>query len=285
MEYFGTLDAVAEEELASLKFSERALINIDDTAAEYLAKKEFASYGLSPGANYRVVERSSKDLRGQDVVFHLGSDNKKIEFSTSLLGEHGAKIALAAAAVADMLGIQLEDIKTGVESIAAFAGRMQILDGVKNSIIIDDTYNSSPVAVEAALDVLQNGDAPQRIFIMGSMNELGDSSPEAHRQVAEHCDPTKIDLIVTIGVEAKEFFAPTAKQQGCTVKTFLDPYKAGNYVKKNLQENAVILAKGSQNGVFAEEAVKQLLANKPDEQKLVRQSSYWLARKRKQFPS
>lgn len=63
------------------------------------------------------------------------------------------------------------------------------------------------------------------------------------------------------------------------------PAEAAAIVEKVLKRGAVILAKGSQNGVFAEEAVKRLLANKQDAARLVRQSSSWLAIKAKQFPN
>jgi UDP-N-acetylmuramoyl-tripeptide--D-alanyl-D-alanine ligase len=282
MEYFGTLEAVAREELSALSFSKRALVNVDDTSAEYLADRDFLSYGTSPKTNYRVTKRDGKGLHGQEVVFDLNGKHK-LRFTTSLLGEHGAKIALAAVAAADLMGLEQDDIEKGVAGIGAFAGRMQVLPGILNSTIIDDTYNSSPVAAKAALDVLQSGDAPQRIAIMGSMNELGDYSPQAHREVGEYCDPSKLDLLITIGPDAKEYLAPIAKERGCNVKTFLDPYKAGRYVKKQLKEGAVVLAKGSQNRVFAEESLKVLLASKDDESKLVRQSSGWMAKKAKQF--
>jgi hypothetical protein len=62
-----------------------------------------------------------------------------------------------------------------------------------------------------------------------------------------------------------------------------DPYEAGSYINKHLQPGAVILCKGSQNGVYAEETVKLLLADPADAINLVRQSDYWLERKRRQF--
>ncbi len=282
MEYFGTLDAVAREELAALNFSHRALVNLDDVPAEYLAGRNFVSYGFAAQATYCMARQAAKGLAGQDVVFHMAG-GRPLSTSTSLLGDHGAKVVLAAAAAADMLGLDHADIQRGVETVGPFAGRMQVLRGIRDSTIIDDTYNSSPVAAKAALDVIQSGDASQRIVIMGSMNELGDFSARAHREVGEYCDPTKIDLLVTIGSDAKEYLAPVAKERGCMVKTFLDPYKAGRYVKKHLQDGATILAKGSQNRVFAEEAIKVLLADSQDETKLVRQSKYWMAKKQKQF--
>jgi UDP-N-acetylmuramoyl-tripeptide--D-alanyl-D-alanine ligase len=284
MEYFKTLDAVAEEELRTLDFSAVALVNIDDTPAQYLEGRSYSSYGTHHAADYAITERKRAHLRGQEVTFRLG---KKAAFTLEipLLGEHGAKIALAAAASGHLLGLPLDDIRKGVAEISAFAGRMQVLYGKQGSTIIDDTYNATPVAAKAALDVIYGGEAPQRIAILGSMNELGDYSPEAHRIVGEYCDPEKLDLVITIGEDAKEYLAPAAKERGCQVKTFLDPYKAGAFVRKQLQEGAVVLAKGSQNGVFAEEAIKALLLDKADEAKLVRQSAYWMSVKAKQFKS
>ncbi|HET8708680.1 MAG TPA: hypothetical protein VFL85_00190, partial [Candidatus Saccharimonadales bacterium] len=63
----------------------------------------------------------------------------------------------------------------------------------------------------------------------------------------------------------------------------VSPYEAGEYVLKQLKGGAVVLGEGSQNGVFAEEAIKQLLENPEDAKRLVRQSPYWLKIKAKQF--
>lgn len=282
MEYFKTLDIVAEEELLALEFGDKALVNIDDVPAHYLQGRLFQSYGMQSGAVYSVTDRKLRGHAGQHVTFKLG-EKDAFSVDVALLGEQGAKVALAAAASAHILGIPLDDIQKGISDVTAFSGRMQILAGVQNSTLIDDSYNSTPIAAKAALDVLQSGNAPQRIAILGSMNELGDYSPEAHREVAEHCDPSKLDWVITIGKDARDYLAPLAKERGCQVKTFLDPYKAGRFVKKQLKEGAVVLAKGSQNGVFAEEALKQLLADQDDAAKLVRQSDAWMAAKARQF--
>nr|AIA13408.1 Mur ligase middle domain protein [uncultured bacterium] len=282
MEYFKTLDGVAEEELRTLDFSDLALVNIDDTPAHYLEGRTYKSYGTHEAADYGITEGKNVHLRGQEVTFRLG---KKDSFTLEipLLGKQGAKTALAAAAAAHLLGLSTPDIEKGVSGVSAFAGRMQVLYGQLNSTLIDDTYNSTPDAATAALDVMYGGDAPQRIAILGSMNELGDYSPEAHRIVGDYCDPSKLDLVVTVGKDSRDYLAPAAKDRGCQVKTFLDPNKAGKFVRKQLQEGAVVLAKGSQNGVFAEESLKPLLADKADEAKLVRQSAYWMGVKAKQF--
>lgn len=285
MEQFRTLDAVAEEELTVLNFSKQALINRDDVPSAYLKGKEYQSYGLKKGADYTVSERSGRDLQGQTMTLHLGEKTENVTVSFALLGDQGAKIALAAAATAHLLEVSPEDIKKGMEVLKAFSGRMQILAGRYNTTLIDDTYNATPIATKAALDVLYAGDAPQRIAILGSMNELGEYTPEAHREVGAHCDPEKLDFVVTVGADANRYLAPTAEAQGCTVYQFTSPYEAGDFVNEHLKEGAVVLAKGSQNGVFTEEALKVLLADKTDVHKLVRQSAYWMGVKSKQFKS
>jgi hypothetical protein len=67
------------------------------------------------------------------------------------------------------------------------------------------------------------------------------------------------------------------------VAQFASPYDAGEFIAKLIKPNTIVLAKGSQNNVYAEEALKPLLANKNYHAKLVRQSEAWLVKKRKNF--
>jgi UDP-N-acetylmuramoyl-tripeptide--D-alanyl-D-alanine ligase len=275
MEYFGTIEAVAAEELVPLGYAVKTLINVDDVAAAYLPTN-YMGYGFSEQAQYKV------DLKDDYVKLTLNKD-KELLAAHPLIGKQGAKIVMAAVAVADTLGVSAKQIEAGLANIKPAAGRMQKLKGIKGSVLLDDTYNASPIAVKAALDVLCAIKAPQKIAILGAMNELGDVSAQAHREVGAYCDPEKLDLVVTIGEQANAHLALAAQEKGCETVSFLDPYAAGDYVKHALQPGAVVLAKGSQNGVFAEEALKRLLADKHDAAKLVRQSPYWLDIKNEQF--
>jgi len=281
MEYFKTLDAVATEELTLFEFSKRMLVNGDDIAAKYLGGREFAEYStLTNVARNYYARPESQTLKGQTL--HVEFPSASFSATVQYLGHQGAKFAVAAAAVADMLGIAEHDIAKGLERLLPFAGRMQVLEGIKDSTIIDDTYNASPIAVKAALDVLYSQtEAKQRIAILGGMNELGEHAHPAHTEIGEYCEADKLDLVVTIGVQAEKWLAPAAKKKGCEVHSFKHPADAGKFVASRLDEGAIVLAKGSQNGVFAEEAVKQLLAHPADAERLVRQSKYWLRRKAK----
>lgn len=279
MEYFKTLDTVAMEELALFDFSRRMLVNADDIAGKYLGGREFAEYSTLTNAARNYYARPEKQtLKGQElhIEFPSGSFTATVQY----LGHQGAKFAVAAAAVADMLGIAKDDIVRGLERLQPFSGRMQVLEGVKGSVVIDDTYNASPTSVKAALDVVyKEKTSAQRIAILGSMNELGEHSKAAHVEVGEYCDPDKLTMVVTVGKQAEQWLAPAAKRRGCEVHSFVHPADAGRFVAGHSDKGALILVKGSQNGVFAEEAVKQLIAHPADSERLVRQSKYWLRRK------
>lgn len=285
MEFFGTLDAVAKEELSIAKFSELTIINRDDIDVKYADFADTHSidtYGLGEKAEYRLVVSDANPLEGRIGQLHT-PEWGEVPLTMELVGDHSLKAVVAAACVGAKLGLTSKEVAVGVSKIKPAPGRMQLLRGLEKSTLIDDTYNASPLAVEASLKTLYAVDAPMRIAILGSMNELGKVSPSAHKKVGQFCDFTKLDWVVTIGKDAQEYLAPAAAEKGCQVKSFLDPYSAGAFVHSVLKPGAVILAKGSQNGVFAEEALKILLHSSDDEKKLVRQSEAWLKTKEQQF--
>lgn len=282
MEYFDSIDAVAEEEMGVHKFAKLLVVNIDDTNQKYLEGLDFTSYGLSENAQYRFSKLVADDLDKPAAELVL-SNGTKISVKLNMLGNQGAKICLAAAAVGDMLGYSNEDIIKGLQSIHPVPGRLIVFAGKNGSKLLDDTYNASPIAVKAALDVLYATKAKHRIAILGTMNELGKDSNELHKQIGEYCSSAKLDVVVTIGEQAANYLAPAAKDKGCKVHSFNNPYEAGDFVAEMVKPGSVVLIKGSQNGVFAEEAVKKLLDHPSDAGKLVRQSDYWLAKKAKQF--
>jgi UDP-N-acetylmuramoyl-tripeptide--D-alanyl-D-alanine ligase len=282
MEYFKTIDIVAREELSVFDFSKQVLVNQDDIASEYLADRSYVSYGTA-AADTVLVGHALNGRTTQQITVRL-ADDSTLAATIRLAGLQGAKAALAAVATGQQLGLSTAAIIKGLEAIQPMAGRMQLLNGIQNSQLIDDTYNASPLAVRAALDYLYQLDTPQRIAILGSMNEMGESSASMHQEIGNYCDPAKLTEVVVIGTQAAEFLAPVARANGCKVTCFLHPAKAGAYVAATIKSGAAVLAKGSQNGVFAEEALVPLLADPNDRKRLVRQSAYWQARKTQSLP-
>lgn len=285
MEYFKTLDAVAQEELSVLAFSKLAVVNRDDVAggyAKYASTTNITTYGLDEKAEYRLEVQPASPLDGRIGKLHA-PEWGEIPVTVQLVGEHSLKAAAAAACVASRLGMSVQEIAVGISKIRPVKGRMRVFRGVNDSTIIDDTYNASPLAVKAALTTLYTIEAPQRIAVLGSMNELGETSATAHAEIGTFCASDKLEWVVTIGEEARKYLAPAAERQACRVRSFTSPYEAGGFVHSVLQEKGVVLVKGSQNGVFAEETVKILLHSTEDEEHLVRQSEAWMKKKQDQF--
>ncbi|NCQ53926.1 hypothetical protein GW791_00510, partial [Candidatus Saccharibacteria bacterium] len=120
---------------------------------------------------------------------------------------------------------------------------------------------------------------PQRIAVLGSMNELGQTSQVEHEALGKLCDPNGLAWVITVGDEAEKYLAPAARARGCQVKSFKNAVQAGAFVRGVMEEGAAILFKGSQGGIYLEEAVKVVLHSTSDETKLVRQSIDWMVTK------
>jgi UDP-N-acetylmuramyl pentapeptide synthase len=187
---------------------------------------------------------------------------------------------VAAIAVAHEAGITVQRIKEGLREITPYKGRMNILEGVKDSIIIDDTYNANPRSMIGALEFLsmQKG---RKIALLGNMNELGDFEREGHEMVGRKVAEVA-DMLVTVGELAKKYIAAEAEKSGLApekIISFTDSKEAGKWLKKRLREGDIILAKGSQNKVRMERAVEEILKNPKEARKvLVRQSAFWKER-------
>lgn len=282
MEFFGSIEAVALEELALANFSKLALINRDDIDgrfAEYITNATIDTYGTTASAEYRFETQDTTMQDGYSGNILITEYDEPLPVTLKVLGEHSLRPIMAAVGVGIKLGLTADEIRKGVEEIRAVPGRMNVLRGQNNSTIIDDTYNSSPAAADAAMRTLYTLQAPQRIVILGSMNELGSMSAQEHEFLGSICDPSLLAWVVTVGEEAEKYLAPAARAKGCQVKSFKSAIEAGGFVHSVLEEGAIVLAKGSQTGIYCEEAVKVLLHTTDDTQQLVRQSPEWQERK------
>lgn len=285
MENFGTLDAVAQEELFAANFSKFALINRDSVAQEYsryLTNSNFATYGALVSADYNF-EIDDFNLADGYIGKINSPEFGQIPAKVRIFGDHSLLPITSAIAVAAKMGLSADEIQYGLTKIQPVPGRMNFLRGLKNSILIDDTYNSSPLAAEAGIRALYSLNVPSRIAILGSMNELGVSSPVEHQKIGELCNPMMLSWVITVGDEAEKYLAPAAKNKGCQVMSFKTAIEAGAFAHKVLDKNAAVLLKGSQGGIFLEEATKMLLADQEDVKFLVRQDKKWLDQKQAFF--
>lgn len=286
MEFFHTLDAVAKEELSILQCAKLGLINRDDIDSKYadlLVSADFRTYGTSGSGEYHFELTEQLPREGAKGLVTIPGHDEPLPVSTRMLGEHTLRPVMAAVACGAELGLTREQIAQGVEQIQPVLGRMNPLSGLNDTVVIDDTYNSSPAALEAALQTLYHFDMePQRIAVLGSMNELGPVSADEHARLGALCSPDLLAWVVVVGDEAAKHLAPAAKQRGCQVKICRDAIEAGEFVRSIAEPGSVILVKGSQGGIYLEETVK-ILCDITEHDKLVRQSAHWQEIKQRHF--
>ena len=287
MEFFGSLETVAREEFALAEYSEKVIYNRDDIRPEFV---DFAdcgqiiSYGTEPGADYQMAIGKFTSGRGfQCQLIH--ADQTSRPFIIPVVGVHQLRVAGGAAAVALELGLDIECVMTMLENFTPVSGRMNILPGINDATIIDDSYNASPLAVKSALTTLYQLPAKTKIAVLGDMNELGQTAADEHAAIGALCDPKQLDHVITVGRLAERFLAPVARQNGCTVTSFAKATDAAKLLARLANKDTTFLFKGSQGGIYLEEAIKPLLKNPADRQKLVRQSDAWLEKKRRFFES
>ena len=195
-----------------------------------------------------------------------------------LLWLTGGMAALASMAVLQSLGEHPFSMLGVFEKFSAPAGRMKIISGIKGAIVIDDSYNSSPVAVEELIAVMNRVNGQRKILVFGDMLELGRFSAEAHREVGR--ESVGFDMLVCVGVRAK-FIKEGALEKGMDASSvfhFDTPEKAGEYLQNVIKEGDIIAVKGSQD-IRMERCVEEIMAEPEKKQRLlVRQSEEWLER-------
>ncbi len=176
-----------------------------------------------------------------------------------------------------MFGITLEEAAIALQRYVPPPGRMRLFDGVKDSVILDDTYNASPVAVERALLTLSEVRThARRVAVLGDMLELGRFSVESHEKVGALAAKSA-DILFTVGVRSRKI-AEGALENGMgedRIFQYDDADSAGRELQNMLQQGDVVLVKGSQ-GIRLERLVEEVM-RRPEEAEstLVRQSKTW----------
>jgi UDP-N-acetylmuramoyl-tripeptide--D-alanyl-D-alanine ligase len=200
------------------------------------------SYGLDPSADLWADRIVSKGLEGVDFRLHTRDD--QVTVNVPLLGRHSVHTALRAAAVGLIEGLSWDDIVLGMHSLSSQL-RLVAVPGPHGSVILDDTYNSSPESALAALNLL--ADLPgRRVAVLGDMLELGPAERSGHRQVGRRSREVA-DILVTVGERAR-LIAAEASMAGLPagqVRSVARAEEAIPILEELLQPGDVILVKGS----------------------------------------
>ncbi len=270
------------------------ILNHDDYAVYDMrdrTKAPVLTFGLEEHAEVRITNYQlsiSKDAELGDIPegisFKIQHGGHTVPFRLSgAFGEPQAYAVAAAAAVGIALGLNLVEISEAVKSYASSPGRLRLLKGVKNSFILDDTYNAAPEAMRAALDTLKSLPGKRKIAVLGDMLEIGRFSEQAHRTMGDKAAEF-VDLLFCVGPRAK-FIADEALSRGIEqnarrlennqIFKFDDSKSAGRALDTMIREGDLILVKGSQS-MRMEKVVEEIMAE-PERAKelLVRQEAYW----------
>lgn len=270
------LDAIKPDGFVVLAHDDEVVMSYKDKI-----KQRVFTFGFEEGANikggyYSITYDAYGMPTGIAAKILIGS-NAFPFFMTGAIGRQFVFPALAATAVGQALGMNMVDILAAFESHKPVPGRMRLLPGTKETLLIDDSYNSSPIAAREALVAL--GEVRVRgkkIAVLGDMRELGALSKNAHREVGRQA-ASVVDKLATVGDEAREI-AVGAQEAGLVHVRPLDTAEeALAWVRKELRNGDAILIKGSQS-IRLEKVTKGLLADERDAKKLVRQEEEWEVR-------
>lgn len=278
VEFFSSPKALAKEKsklISALSKDGVAVLNFDDAVVAEMhevTRAKVITFGFGDGADVRgddwvlLEEESSSGFPEMlGMTFKVHSERSFIPVRLrNVFGKPQAYSALAAIAVGEALGLHLVEMAQALESIVPVPGRMRILPGIKNTLLIDDTYNASPLSVHSALDFLHEVRAPRKIAVLGDMLEIGKYAEEAHRSIGDLAEKIA-DIIFAVGPRAR-FLYQEALENGFPkdrLYAFDDSGEAGVSLQNILQEGDVVLIKGSR-AMHMERIVREVMANPQD---------------------
>jgi UDP-N-acetylmuramoyl-tripeptide--D-alanyl-D-alanine ligase len=256
LEGFGSIATVARtkgEIFEYLRPEGTAIINADDAHAALwrglCGGRRIIRFGLAHEAE--VSAQPGTDNR-QRIITPQG----EIEPALSLAGRHNLMNALSATAVALAAGIELPQIKLGLETVAPVPGRLQRKPGINGAQIIDDTYNANPASLLAALDVLAACDG-DRYLALGDMAELGDKADDYHQQAGRQAKNAGVHRLYAVGNQARL----AAQAFGDHGRHFPEQAQLIAALQQDLHAKVTLLVKGSRSA-HMDKVVEALVEDK-----------------------
>jgi UDP-N-acetylmuramoyl-tripeptide--D-alanyl-D-alanine ligase len=248
IEGFGSVDGVAKakgEIIQTLKQDGVAVINRDDKYFDcwksVAGDRKIVSFGLDDSADVTAHAAKTEIINNEfATTFELMTARGAATVKLKLAGQHNVVNALAATAACLALGIGLEQIKQGLESVKPVTGRLQPLVSRLGNIVIDDTYNANPASLKAGLDVLASC-AGKPWLVLGAFGELGSESPKIHEQMGELIKSSGVVRLLATGSDARN----TVKVFGKGATFFETQDDLIEALKQELKGDEAILVKGS----------------------------------------
>ena len=254
IESFGSFENILltkEEILIDQGFSKTVILNKDDK--NFLRWKKIVN-------NHNLVTISIKNNADYSIKSIIGNElNIKLpnnQLLQLLLKDNHIKFIeniLIAVACSHQAGASIQNIVDGYTNYKGIKGRFYLYDGIKNSIIIDDSYNANPSSMKRSLDSLSSM-AGNHWFVMGDMGELGSESEKFHQDVVKYAKQLRIEKLFYIG----QFEKIVKETFGNNVHCFDDKHSLVEFIRTKLHKDVNILVKASRFMKF-EDIVMQLI--------------------------
>jgi UDP-N-acetylmuramoyl-tripeptide--D-alanyl-D-alanine ligase len=268
LEFFASVDEIAlakRELIEGLNGREStAVLNADDprvAAFGAFAPGRVLTYGIAQPAFFSAENIEDRGALGS--AFDYVSPEGRVRLELSVPGKHAISNALAALAAASVWGIGAAEAQHVFRALRAPSMRGELLRFSNGAALINDSYNSSPAALEAMTELLAaTPNFKRRILAAGEMRELGNSSAELHRAAGKFAAQTgKIDWIIGVSGDATEIVegAVAAGFPRANAKFFSAPENAAKFLEDFLISGDLLLVKGSR-GVKMERIVEALIA-------------------------
>ena len=266
LQFFDSVNSIAlakRELIENLKSPATAVLNHDDARVRRFAEG-FAgrvwTFGFEDGAEFRVVEfRLEKEAGSR---FRVRGPKFAGEFRLPLPGRHNVENAVAAIATASLFDVPLGDLQRDLANFQNLHQRSEIFTLPGGITLINDSYNSNPLAMEKMLEMLAAWPgARRRIVVAGEMLELGPSSPAWHRRIGRRCAERGVDSLLAVQGDAR-FLVEGALEEGMAAERtrfVADTAQAGEICQTLLEPGDVVLVKGSR-GVHLEKVIELLCA-------------------------
>ncbi len=267
LEFFSSVDAIAAakaEILGGLRGGGTAVLNGDDARVRRIGER-FTGRVVWFGRDRRYdVSAESWRGTGFGMRFDLRVAGRTVDVALPLAGPHFVLNFLAAAAAAHALGIAPEAMAEATTHIAPARHRGEVVRLGEGVVLLDDCYNSSPDALEAAVTALGLLPGQRRVAVLGDMLELGETGPALHREAGRKL-AGKVSVVVAVGALAKDLLegAREAGMAGASLHYFADADAAASGVRHLVEPGDAVLVKGSR-GVKLERVVDALRARFPE---------------------
>ena len=258
-----------------------ALITLDDSYLAELAISNYKCHKLTYGFFKKAsVKATNFEQTEKGIIFNVEYEGDSYQFRTKLFGKYQISLLLPAVLTGLLTKVPVDEIQQALENFELPPGRMSLIKGIKDILILDSSYNASPQAVKEAMKILDffgKKRNKRRVFVFGNMNELGEYSQDLHKKIGFEI-PKYTDILITVGEDVK-YAAKAAIKNGMSrnnVHSFKNANEAVKHYKKIMKNEDIILVKGSQNKVRLEFFVKAIMASPKDaNKKLVRQDTSW----------